>query len=49
MSGKFTVNNKENNELDLKNDENDYKNLIIRLQDISATIDSFEKQSLDKL
>ena len=49
MSGKFTVNNKENNELDLKNDENDYKNLIIRLQDISATIDSFEKQYLDKL
>ena len=46
MSGKF---NKENDELTLKNDANDYKNLIIRLQDISKTIDSLEKQYLDKL
>ena len=45
MSGKF---NKENDELTLKNDANDYKNLIIRLQEISKTIDSLEKQYLDK-
>ena len=46
MSEKF---NKENDELTFNNDANDYKNLIIRLQDISETIDSLEKQYLDKL
>jgi len=49
MSGKFNANNKENEELTLKNEANDYKNLIIRLQDISETIYSLEKQYLDKI
>ena len=49
MSGKSTTNKEENDELDLKNDENDYKNLINRLQDISENIDSLEKKYLDKL
>ena len=48
MTGKFTANNIENDELTLKNLDNDYKNLIIRLQEISATIDILEKQYLDK-
>ena len=49
MTGKFTANNIENDDFTLKNQDNDYKNLIIRLQEISATIDTLEKQYLDKL
>ena len=49
MSEKFTVNNIDNDELTSKNEANDYKKLVIRLQEISATIYSLEKQYLDKI
>jgi len=49
MTEKFTVNNNENDELTSKNEANDYKKLIIRLQEINATIYLLEKQYLDKL
>ena len=48
MTGKFTANNIENDELTLKNLDNDYKNLIIRLQEIRANITLLEKKYFDK-
>ena len=38
MSENFSVKNNENDELTSTNEPNDYKKLIIRLQEISATI-----------
>ena len=49
MNEEFTSNNIKNDEPSYISEESDYKNLIIRLQEISATIDTLEKQYLDKL
>ena len=38
MNEKFTSNNIKNDEVILNPDENDYKNLIIKLKEISSTI-----------
>tara|TARA_B100001989_G_scaffold38356_1_gene23228 strand:- start:563 stop:712 length:150 start_codon:yes stop_codon:yes gene_type:complete len=48
MNQKFTSNNIENDDFTPSTDEVDYKNLIIRLEEISATIALLEKQYLDK-
>ena len=49
MVEKFTSTNKDNDELILDSQENDYKNLITRLEEISLTIGLLKKQYLDKL
>ena len=43
MSENLNSNNFENDELNLDIDDNDYKNLITRLKDISKTIVLLEK------
>ena len=43
MNDDFTSHNIENNESTLNSEESDYKNLIIRLKDISLTIALLEK------
>ena len=43
MSGNLNSNNIENDELNLKNEESDYKDLITRLQEIKLTIALLEK------
>ena len=43
MSENVTSNNIENNDLNLENEENDYKNLITRLKDIKISIALLEK------
>ena len=48
MNEEFTPNNNENDEFTLNTEESDFKNLIIRLKDISKTIALIEKQYLDK-
>ena len=48
MNEKFTSNNIENNDFTRDIEEDDYKNLITSLEEISATISLLEKQFLDK-
>jgi len=48
MNEKFTSNNIENNDFTRDIEEDDYKNLITSLEEISATIALLEKQFLDK-
>ena len=43
MNQEFTSNNLENDEFILNTEDVDYKNLIIKLKDISATIALLEK------
>jgi len=43
MIENVTSNNIENNDLNLENEETDYKNLIIRLKDIKTSIAQLEK------
>ena len=43
MNEKFTAINIKNDAVNLNEEENDYKNLITRLKDISATIALLEK------
>ena len=43
MDKKLNFNNTENDEFILNNEKSDYKNLIIRLQQISKTISLLEK------
>ena len=49
MDEKFNSTNKDNDELILDTQESDYKNLIIRLQEINLNIVLLKKQYLDKL
>tara|TARA_B100000886_G_C20355718_1_gene462895 strand:+ start:72 stop:215 length:144 start_codon:yes stop_codon:yes gene_type:complete len=46
MNDEFNANYIENDEFILNNEDVDYKNLIIRLKDISATIALLEKTIL---
>ena len=48
MNEEFTPNDLENDEFILNTEEGDYKNLMIRLKDISETISLLEKKYLDK-
>ena len=48
MNEKFTSNNIENDELTLNTEDNDYKNLLIRLKEISSTIALLENRYSDK-
>ena len=43
MSGNLNSNNIENDELNLKNEDSDYKDLITRLKKIKSTIALLEK------
>ena len=43
MSENLNSNNNENEEFNLKNEDIDYKDLIIRLKDIKSTIALLEK------
>ena len=43
MSENLNTNNIENDEFNLKNEESDYKNLIIRLREIKSKIALLEK------
>ena len=43
MSGNLNSNYIENDELNLKNEERDYKDLIIKLKEIKSTIALLEK------
>jgi len=43
MSENLNPNNIENDELNLKNEESDYKDLIIRLREIKSNIALLEK------
>ena len=43
MNQEFTSNNVENDECILNTEDGDYKNLIIKLKDISTTIALLEK------
>ena len=43
MNEDMNSNNDQNDEFTLNSEENDYKNLIIRLQEISKTITVLEK------
>lgn len=43
MSDNLNSNNNENEEFNLKNEDIDYKDLIIRLKDIKSTIALLEK------
>ena len=43
MSENLNSNNIENDELNLKNEESDYKDLIIRLREIKSNIALLEK------
>ena len=49
MDEKFNSTNKDNDELILDTQESDYKNLIIRLQEINLNIVLLKKKYLDKL
>ena len=49
MYEKFSSNNIKNNDYNMNNKENDYKNLITRLKEIALTISLLEKKYLDKL
>ena len=48
MDDKFTSNNIKDNDSYMNNEESDYKDLILRLKDISSTIALLEKYYLDK-
>ncbi len=48
MNQKFTSNNNDNDEFSLNTEENDYKNLIKRLKEISSKITLLEKRYLGK-
>ena len=48
MNEEFAPHNKESDEFILNTDEGDYKNLMIRLKDISKSIFLIEKKYLDK-
>ena len=48
MNEEFTPNDLENDEFILNTEEGDYKNLMMRLKDISKTIALLEKKYLDK-
>ena len=48
MDEKIISKNIENDEFNLNSEEDDYKNLITSLEEISATIALLEKQLLDK-
>ena len=43
MSENLNSNNLENDEFNLNNDDNDYKDLIMRLKEIKSTIALLEK------
>ena len=43
MSENLNSNNIENNEFNLSNEDSEYKDLIIRLNEIKSTIDLLEK------
>ena len=43
MSGNLNSNNTENDELNLKNEDGNYKDLITRLKEIKTTIALLEK------
>ena len=43
MSENLNSNNIENDELNLKNEDSDYKDLILRLKEIRSAITSLEK------
>ncbi len=49
MNEKLTSDNFEINDYILNTEESDYKNLITRLKEISATITLLEKKYLDKV
>jgi len=48
MDEEFTPYNLESDEFILNTEEDDYKNLMIRLKDITKTISLLEKKYLDK-
>ena len=48
MDEKFTPNNIENDEFNFNTEKSDYKNLIIRLQEMNKIIVLLEKKYLDK-
>ena len=48
MNEKYPSNNIENDELNLNNEETDYKNLVTRLREISSTIALLGKRYLNK-
>ena len=48
MTEQFTSNNSENDKFSLNREERDYQDLILILREIKLTIDSLEKQYLDK-
>ena len=48
MNEEFTPHNLESDEFILNTEEDDYKNLMIRLKDIGKTISLLEKKYLDK-
>ena len=49
MNEEFTTYDLENDDYLLNTEENDYKNLMIRLKDISKSISLLEKKYLDKI
>ncbi len=48
MNEKYPSNNIENDEININNEESDYKNLVTRLREISSTIALLEKRYLNK-
>ena len=48
MNKEFAPHNLESDEFIMNTEEDDYKNLMIRLKDISKTISLLEKKYLDK-
>jgi hypothetical protein len=48
MNEQISSKNNENDEHSMNAEEKDYKNLISKLKEISATITSIEKKYLDK-
>ena len=48
MNEEFTPYDLQNNDFLLNTEEDDYKNLMIRLKDISKSISLIEKKYLDK-
>jgi len=48
MNEELTPNNVESDDFLLNTEEDDYKNLMIRLKDISKSISLLEKKYLDK-
>ena len=49
MNEEFTPYNAESDDFRLNTEEDDYKNLMIRLKDISKSISLLEKKYLDKI